>query len=235
MIRTTAFASILVLSIAGPAMADTPPASPPPPPSDKVARAAEAPSASTADAPAPAAAPAEAATTDAFGLPCEVTFSPRSTAMPAKGAKGKKGAKAAKGAKSAKSAAPAAFGTGSSGRGGEFALGRIDRGASKPSGEAEVRMQAATVTTSMVGVVVREHAAELELCMARLPKDQRAATVALVLTIEADGTASAAKVTGAPKATEFNACLAAVARTWAYPHTDAAATIEYPLTLNGSR
>jgi hypothetical protein len=94
-------------------------------------------------------------------------------------------------------------------------------------------MQAATITPSMVGMVVREHAGELELCLTRLPRDARAATVGLVLTIEPDGTASSVRVTGAPKATAFTTCLVSQARTWAYPHADAAVSIEYPITVNG--
>jgi hypothetical protein len=159
-----------------------------------------------------------AQTVDAFGLPCEVTFTPRT-------------AKAAKKTRRAPRPAPVVT---SGGRGGEFGLERTDRGPSySPRAEGEVRMSAATVTPAMVGMVVREHAAELDFCLTRLPRDARAATVGLVLTIEPDGTASSARVTGAPRAPAFTACLAAQARTWAYPHADAAVQIEYPITVNG--
>ena len=94
-------------------------------------------------------------------------------------------------------------------------------------------MHAATVTPAMVGLVVRAHAAELDLCMTKLPRDAGASTVGLVLTIEADGTASSAQVTGATQAPAFASCLATQARTWAYPHADAAVQIEYPITVNG--
>jgi hypothetical protein len=178
--------------------------------------------------PALADSPTEPApTVDAFGLPCEVTFSPRSTTAHAT----KKGKKVR--GKPAP-AAPRAMAMTTGGRGGEFGLDRIDRGPSySPKGDGETRMAAATVTPAMVGMVVREHAGELELCLTRLPRDARAATVGLVLTLEPDGTASSVHVTGAPKASAFTSCLAAQARTWAYPHADAAVQIEYPITVNG--
>lgn len=164
--------------------------------------------------------PPPAATVDAFGLPCEVTFSPR-TANPAPGKKARKARSTTAMAK------PVA-------RGNEFGLERTDRGPSySPRAEGELRMQAATITPAMVGLVVREHAGELELCMTKLPREARAATVGLVLTIEPDGTASSVRVTGAPKAPAFTSCLAAQAKTWAYPHADAAVVIEYPITVNG--
>ena len=94
-------------------------------------------------------------------------------------------------------------------------------------------MKAETLTLSMVGLVVRDNATAVELCMTKLPKDSRVATVALVMMIEPTGQVSAANVTGAPKAVAFNSCLAAAAKTWAFPHTDAAVEIEYPITLNG--
>jgi hypothetical protein len=226
MLRSATISSLLLLSIAGTAAAEEPPA--PPAPADTVAVAPV--TAPAAEVPAVVAAEA-APTIDAFGLPCEVTFSPRA-ARSAKGGKKGKAAKVTKSARGKAVPAPAGFATGVQGRGGEFALDRIDRGGTKPSGEAEVRMQAATVTPAMVGIVVREHAAELELCMTKLPRESGAATVSLVLKIEANGTASSVQVTGLAKATAFNTCLAAVARTWAYPHADAAVQIEYPITLN---
>ena len=161
--------------------------------------------------------------TDAFGLPCEVTFAPKSATPPAKGAKAKKA-----------KAAPAKPATTGLGRGAEFALGRPDRGPSyKPDAESEMRMKAETLTPAMVGLVVRDNATAVELCMTKLPRDSRVATVGLVMTIEPTGVVSTAKVIGAPKATAFSSCLAGAAKTWAFPHTDAAVEIEYPITLNG--
>lgn len=168
-----------------------------------------------------------AATTDAFGLPCEVSFAPKAATPPAKGKSRK--------AKEAKPA-PTTYATSGLGRGAEFAgaLGRPDRGPSyKPSAEAEVRMAAATLTPAMVGIVVRENATAVEYCMTKLPKESRVATVGLVMTIEPTGSVSTAKVVGAPKAAAFSSCLAGAAKTWAFPHTDAAVEIEYPITLNG--
>lgn len=179
--------------------------------------------------PAAAETPPPAPTTDAFGLPCEVTFAPKATATATKPGKKVRGRRAAAPAP----VEPIAFTTTGSGRGGEFVLDRIERGPSRPSGEAELRMEAAKVTPAMVGIVVREHAAELELCLTRLPRESRAATVGLVLTIEPDGRASSVRVTGAPKATAFTSCLATQARAWAYPHADAVVTIEYPIVVNG--
>ncbi|HUQ05889.1 MAG TPA: AgmX/PglI C-terminal domain-containing protein [Kofleriaceae bacterium] len=162
--------------------------------------------------------------TDAFGLPCEVTFAPKS-ATPAKGAKAKKTKPAP---------APAPVMTSGLGRGSEFALGRYDRGPSyKPDAESEMRMKAESLTPAMIGLVVRENATAVELCMTKLPKDSRVATVGLNLTIEPTGTVSTAKVTGAGKATAFSSCLAGAAKTWSFPHTDASVEIEYPITLNG--
>lgn len=162
---------------------------------------------------------ADDAPVDAFGLPCEVTFTPRTAAPASK--------KARKAKPTPAMAKPVA-------RGNEFGLERTDRGPSySPKAEGELRMQAATVTPAMVGLVVREHAGELELCMTKLPREARAATVGLVLTIEPDGTASSVRVTGAPRAPAFTSCLAAQARTWAYPHADASVQIEYPITVNG--
>lgn len=167
--------------------------------------------------------------TDAFGLPCEVTFAPKSATPPAKGAKAKK-ARAAR----SQVPAPAPAATSGLGRGAEFALGRYDRGPSyKPDAESEMRMKAESLTPAMIGIVVRENAAAVELCMTKLPKDARVATVGLDLTIEPTGSVSAAKVTGAPRAAAFSACLAGAAKTWVFPHTDAAVEIEYPITLNG--
>jgi hypothetical protein len=198
MIRTSFTAALLLALTAGPALAESPPAPSPETP----------------------------ATTDAFGLPCEVTFAPKA-APPAKGAKAKK-SKAAP--------APTTLTTSGLGRGAEFALGRPDRGPSyKPDAESEMRMKAETLTPAMVGIVVRENATAVELCMTKLPRDSRVATVGLVMTIEPTGQASSVKVTGAPKAPAFSTCLAAAAKTWAFPHTDAAVEIEYPITLNGSR
>jgi hypothetical protein len=163
--------------------------------------------------------------TDAFGLPCEVTFAPKSATPPAKGAKAKK-SKAAP--------APAPVTTSGLGRGAEFALGRYDRGPSyKPDAESEMRMKAESLTPAMIGIVVRENATAVELCMTKLAKDSRVATVGLHLTIEPTGSVSSAKVIGAGKSTAFSTCLAGAAKTWAFPHTDAAVEIEYPITLNG--
>jgi len=218
MIRTTFSTSLLFLAlVAGPAVAESTPAAPP----------ASLPPA-TADAPTTSDAPV-----DAFGLPCEVRFTPRAVVAPVK-----LGKKARGRARLAPAAAPAptlqlTTSASDSGRGGEFVLDRNERGPATPRAEAEVHMQAATVTAAMVGVVVREHADQLDLCMTKLPRDARAATVGLVLTIEADGSASAAKVTGAPRAPAFASCLAAQARTWAFPHTDAAVQLEYPIVVNG--
>jgi hypothetical protein len=173
----------------------------------------------------PAIAESEAPTTDAFGLPCEVSFAPKAAPAPAKG-KSKK--------VKATTPAPMTYTTSGLGRGAEFALGRPDRGPSyKPSADAEVHMKAETLTPSMVGLVVRDNATAVELCMTKLPRDSRVATVGLVMTIEPTGVVSAAKVNGAPKATAFSSCLAGAAKTWAFPHTDAAVEIEYPITLNG--
>ena len=120
------------------------------------------------------------------------------------------------------------------GRGAEFALGRYDRGPSyKPDAESELRMKAESLTPAMIGVVVRENAAAVELCMTRLPRASRVATVGLHLTIEPTGSVSSAKIIGAGKASAFSSCLAGAAKTWAFPHTDAAVEIEYPITLNG--
>lgn len=199
MIRSTFTAALLLAVAAGPALAESPPA------------------------PSP-----ETPATDAFGLPCEVTFAPKSTTPPAKGAKAKK-AKAAP-------TTMTTVATSGLGRGAEFGLGRPDRGPSyKPDAESELRMKAETLTPAMVGIVVRENATAVELCMNKLPRESRVATVGLVMTIEPTGRASSTKVTGAPKAIAFSSCLAAAAKTWAFPHTDAAVEIEYPITLNGAR
>ena len=182
---------------------------------------AAGPALAESDAP-PAPSPDAAVATDAFGMPCEVTFAPK-TATPAKGAKAKKA-----------KPAPKTMSTSGLGRGAEFALGRPDRGPSyKPNADAEVHMKAETLTPAMVGIVVRENATAVELCMTKMPPESRVATVGLVMTIEPTGTVSAAKVTGAPKAAAFSACLSAASKTWAFPHADAAIEIEYPITLNG--
>ncbi len=173
-------------------------------------------------APSPESAPAQV---DAFGLPCEVTFAPKAATS----------AKPARGKRSKEPKATAAYTTSGLGRGGEFALGRPERtrGSSySPRADAEVRMAAATVTPSMVSIVVRENAAALELCLTKMPRDARVATVGLLLTIEATGSVSSAKVTGAPSAPAFVSCLIGAAKTWAFPHTDAAVDIEYPIVLN---
>jgi hypothetical protein len=173
----------------------------------------------------PATLPEAPAATDAFGLPCEVQFAPKTATPPTKG-KSKK-VKAAP-------PAPTTYTTSGLGRGAEFALGRPDRGPSyKPNADAEVHMKAETLTPAMVGLVVRDNATAVELCMTKLPRDSRVATVGLVMTIEPTGVVSAAKVNGAPKAAAFASCLAGAAKTWAFPHTDASVEIEYPITLNG--
>lgn len=197
MIRSTFTAALFLVAVAaGPAVAETTPAPSP-------------------DVPA---------AIDAFGLPCEVTFAPKSATPPAKGARAKK----------AKPAAAMTLATSGLGRGAEFALGRPDRGPSyKPDAESEVRMKAESLTLAMVGLVVRENATAIELCMTKLPRDSRVATVGLHMTIEPAGHVSAAKVTGAGKATAFSSCLATAAKTWAFPHTDAVSDVEYPITLNG--
>jgi hypothetical protein len=172
----------------------------------------------------PAIAESEAPATDAFGLPCEVSFAPKAAPAPAKG----------KAKKSKVAPAPTTYTTSGLGRGAEFGLGRPDRGPSyKPNADAEVHMKAETLTATMVGLVVRDNATAVELCMTKLPRDSRVATVGLVMTIEPTGVVSAAKVNGAPKAAAFSSCLAGAAKTWTFPHTDAAVEIEYPITLNG--
>ena len=202
MIRSSLTTILFVALAAGPAVAEsesTPPAPPETPPAATTA-------------------------TDAFGLPCEVTFAPK-TATPAAKGKSKK-VKAAP--------APTNYTTSGLGRGAEFALGRPDRGPSyKPNADAEVHMKAQTLSPAMVGLVVRDNATAVELCMTKLPRDSRVATVGLVMTIEPTGVVSAATVNGAPKAAAFSSCLAGAAKTWAFPHTDAAVEIEYPITLNG--
>lgn len=198
MIRSTFTTALFLALAAGPALAETTPATSP-------------------------------VTTDAFGLPCEVTFAPKSTTPPPA-----KGAKAKKSKADARSGAAPKLATSGLGRGFEFELGRPDRGPSyKPDADAELRMKAETLTPAMVGLVVRENATALELCMTKMSKDLRAGTVGLVMTIEPTGTVSAAKVTGAPKSPAFSSCLTAAAKTWTFPHTDAAVDIEYPITLNG--
>ncbi|KAB2902170.1 MAG: hypothetical protein F9K40_07865 [Kofleriaceae bacterium] len=162
---------------------------------------------------------------DVFGLPCEVTFAPKAAA-PAKGAKARK----------ASPVRPVSSALATSGLSSpfEFELGRTDRGPSyKPDADAELRMKAATLTPAMAGVVVRENATAIELCMTRLPRGSRTRTVGLVMTIEPTGGVSTAKVVGAPKAPAFASCLAAAAATWKFPHTDAVTEIEYPVTIHG--
>jgi hypothetical protein len=204
MIRSSLTTILFAALLAGPAVAES-----------------NAPATSPESTAAPATTPAA---TDAFGLPCEVTFAPK-TATPAKG-KSKK-------VKDAKPA-PTTYHPSGIGRGAEFALGRVDRGPSyQPNADAEVHMKAVTLTPAMAGLVVRDNATAIELCMTKLPREARVGTVGLVMTIEPTGVVSAAKVNGAPKAAAFSSCLAGAAKTWAFPHTDAAAEIEYPITLNG--
>ncbi len=204
MIRTSFKLTFFLAVAAGPALAESTPATSPDVPA--LPLAVEAPAA-----------------VDAFGLPCEVTFAPK--AAPANGKKAKR---------AKEKPAPAVVATTGLGRGNEFALGRADRGPSYTvRADAEVRMQAATLTPAMVGIVVRENATAVELCMTKLPVDARAATVGLHLTIEATGQVSATKVTGAPKASAFVSCLSGAAKTWAFPHTDAVTEIEYPIVING--
>mgnify|MGYP000882925425 CR=1 FL=1 len=201
MIRSTFTAALFLALAAGPALAE----SNPPAPSPETPVVPETP-----------------VMTDAFGLPCDVTFAPRAAA-PAKGAKAKKA-----------KPAPTTLATSGIERAYEFELGRSDRGPSyKPDAESELRMKAATLTPAMAGLVVRENATAIELCMTKLPRGSRARTVGLVMTIEPTGSVSAARVIGAPRAPAFASCLAGAARTWQFPHTDAAAEIEYPITING--
>lgn len=211
MIRSTFTAAIFLVLAAGPAVAESTPA----------------PSPDVPEVPVTPDVPEVPVTTDAFGLPCEVTFAPRSATPPAKGAKAKK-------AKLAPAPVSTTLATSGLGRGAEFALGRPDRGPSyKPDAESEVRMKAATLSPAMVGIVVRENANAVEFCVTKLPRDSRVGTVGLHMTIEPTGVVSAVTVIGAPKATAFSSCLSVAAKTWAFPHTDTVAEIEYPITLNG--
>jgi hypothetical protein len=213
MIRSTCAALLFVAVVAGPAVAESPPPAPAETPADQVD-----------DVPPPPVVEAAPAV-DAFGLPCEVTFAPRPAG---KATRGKRGHGLTTTAPS-----PSRYTTRGLDHGADFMLGRPDRGPSyKPTAEAEVRMQAATVTASMVGMVVRENASALEFCMTRMAPAARRGTIGLVLTIEPTGKVSAARITGAPRSPAFTACLAAAATTWQMPHGDASVVIEYPIVLN---
>lgn len=114
-----------------------------------------------------------------------------------------------------------------------FDLKRKDRDASAPRGDAELHMQAATLTAAAVGAVIADRQADLEYCFARIPEAARAdEEFMLHLTIAPKGTILAAKVTGDDNAAVIEKCVQAQAKRWSFPQADAPSEIDYPLSFS---
>jgi hypothetical protein len=113
-----------------------------------------------------------------------------------------------------------------------YDLSRLDdRMVAAPSGEADVRMAAVTLTQAQVGAVVRGRGGDIQYCWSTVPAAERTdRTVTLEVTVVADGTLDAVAFgEGAPAA--FVACLAKAATAWTFPVADATSVVEYPLVL----
>ncbi|MCE9573347.1 MAG: AgmX/PglI C-terminal domain-containing protein [Deltaproteobacteria bacterium] len=114
-----------------------------------------------------------------------------------------------------------------------FDLKRKGRDASAPRGDAELHMEAATLTPAAVGTVIAARQADLEYCFMKIPEAARGnEAFTLHLTIAPKGNVLAASVAGDENAAAIDACVQAQAKRWSFPQADAPSEIDYPLTFS---
>ena len=112
-------------------------------------------------------------------------------------------------------------------------LGRKSRDATRPTGDAEVKMSARTLTPSAVASVVTAKQGELEYCFMNIPEEQRASEqFTLHLSIAAKGAVVTSTLGGNDDATKVDGCVKEQVKRWQFPQADAPTEIDYPLSFH---
>jgi len=112
-------------------------------------------------------------------------------------------------------------------------LGRKSRDASRPTDGNEVKMQAKTLSTSMVAAVVTDKQSDLEYCLENIPEaDRGTEQFTLHLSIAAKGVVLKSSVSGDANAEKIDACVQSQVKRWTFPQADAPTEIDYPLSFH---
>ena len=115
----------------------------------------------------------------------------------------------------------------------KFDLGRKTRGATRPSEDTEVKMDAKTLSTAAVGTVVAAKQGDLEYCLMNIPEAERGSEeFTLHLTISPKGAVVDSSVSGSENAEKIEACVQSQVKRWTFPQADAPTEIDYPLAFH---